>query len=176
MLLCARSTSRSREQSTNRRSHSENMWKVCLFFSQNNKIVWLSNMADTFLRNLRCAQRFVGFCSWLCLSDADWLGRQTPITWQWLLARVFLPQFLKSQRDRTEGDSGLDGVVESAQFYQTLRFVLSARSLVKWHIGGGRNFCHCFWSSKIIISSAIVVFCPPDSFSTKFCANKAFFS
>ena len=27
------------------------------------------------------AQRFVGLFSWLCVSDADWLGRQTPITW-----------------------------------------------------------------------------------------------
>ena len=80
MILCARSTSRSREQSTKRRSRSENMWKVCLFYSQNNKIVWLSNMADTFWRNSRGAQRFVGF-SWSCFSDADWLGWQTPITW-----------------------------------------------------------------------------------------------
>ena len=27
--------------------HAASMWKVCLFYSQNNKIVWLSNMADT---------------------------------------------------------------------------------------------------------------------------------
>ena len=37
MILCASSTSRSREQSTKRRSHSENV-----------QCVWLSNMADTF--------------------------------------------------------------------------------------------------------------------------------
>ena len=47
MILCARCTSRSREQSTKRRSCSENMWKVSLFFSKNNKVVCLSNMADT---------------------------------------------------------------------------------------------------------------------------------
>ena len=47
MILCAHSTSRSREQNTKRRSSSENTWKVCLFYSQNNKIVWLSNMANT---------------------------------------------------------------------------------------------------------------------------------
>ena len=35
MVLCKRSTSRSREQSTKHRSRSENMWKVCLFYSQN---------------------------------------------------------------------------------------------------------------------------------------------
>ena len=49
------------EQSAKHRSLSEDMWKVCLFYSQNNKIVWFSNMADTFWRNLRVAQRFVGF-------------------------------------------------------------------------------------------------------------------
>ena len=33
------------------------MWKVCLFCSQNNKMVWLSNMADTFLEKCtRCAK------------------------------------------------------------------------------------------------------------------------
>ena len=37
-ILYACSTSRSREQSTKRRSCSENMWKVCLFFSQNKNI------------------------------------------------------------------------------------------------------------------------------------------
>ena len=38
MILCACSTSRSREHST-----SENIWKVGLFCSQNNRIFWLSN-------------------------------------------------------------------------------------------------------------------------------------
>ena len=50
MILCARIISRSREQSTKRRSHSENMRKVCLSYSQNKKMVWLSNMADTSLK------------------------------------------------------------------------------------------------------------------------------
>ena len=53
MILCARSTSRSREQSTKRRSCSENMRMVCLFHSQNNKIEWLSNMADTITRRAK---------------------------------------------------------------------------------------------------------------------------
>ena len=48
MILCARSTSRSREQ---------NMWKVCYFYGQNKKIAWLSNMADRFLEKfMRCAK------------------------------------------------------------------------------------------------------------------------
>ena len=65
MILCARNTSRSREQSKKRRSRSENMRKVCLFYSQNNKILWLSNNADIIiiiiLRNSHGVQRFVGF-------------------------------------------------------------------------------------------------------------------
>ena len=69
MILCARSTSRSREQSTKRISRSENMRKVCLFYSQNNKIVWLSNMEDTFLEKCtRCAK----VCGLLFL---DWAFR-----------------------------------------------------------------------------------------------------
>ena len=63
------------------RSSSENTRKVCLFYSQSNKSVWLSNMADILLRNSRGAQRYVGFFSWLYFPDADWLGRQAPITW-----------------------------------------------------------------------------------------------
>ena len=61
MILCARSTSRSSEQITKHRYRSKNMQKMCLFYSQVNKIVWLSNMADTILTNSRGAQRYVGF-------------------------------------------------------------------------------------------------------------------
>ena len=48
MILCARSTLKSSEQ----RLSSESMWKVCLFYSQHNKILWLSKMADTFVREI----------------------------------------------------------------------------------------------------------------------------
>ena len=68
MILWARSMSTSCEQSAKHRSRSEDMWKVCLFYSQNNKIVWFSNMADTVWRNLRVAQRFVGFLFLDCAS------------------------------------------------------------------------------------------------------------
>ena len=65
MILCARSKeSRSRERSTKRRSRSESMRKVCLSYSQKNKIVGLSNVTDTFWGGeefTRCAQRFAGF-------------------------------------------------------------------------------------------------------------------
>ena len=76
MILCARSTSRSREQSTKRRSRSESMRKVCLFYSQNNIMVWLSKMEDTFLEKCTRCAKVCGMFSWLCFSGADWLGRQ----------------------------------------------------------------------------------------------------
>ena len=68
MILCARSTSRSREQNTKRRSSSENMWKVCLFYSHNNKMVWLSNMAGTFVWKIHEVRKsmWAFFLSCLC--------------------------------------------------------------------------------------------------------------
>ena len=44
-------------------------------------IVWLSNGRHIFWRAAQGAQRFVGLFSWLCFSDADWLGRKTLVTW-----------------------------------------------------------------------------------------------
>ena len=41
LIPCARSTSRSSEQSTEHRSHSVNMRKVCLFYNRNNEIAWV---------------------------------------------------------------------------------------------------------------------------------------
>ena len=71
MILCPRSTSRSRELSTKCRSRSENVWKVCLVYSQNNKIIWLSNMTDTFSEKFtRCAEvcgRFFLYCAFRTL-------------------------------------------------------------------------------------------------------------
>ena len=66
IILRVRRTSKSNEQSTKCISHTVNMRKICLFYSPNNKIVWLENMADTLLRNSRGAQRFVGFCFLHC--------------------------------------------------------------------------------------------------------------
>ena len=49
--------------------------------SQNNKIIWLSNRADTFIEKFtRCAKVY-GCFSLLCVSGADWLGRKTLTTW-----------------------------------------------------------------------------------------------
>ena len=80
MILCARSASRSSEQSTKHRSRSENMWKVYLFYSQNIKIVWLSNMSDTFYEKFTVRKGLWAFFSGFFFSDADWLGRETAIT------------------------------------------------------------------------------------------------
>ena len=56
-ILCARSTWRENEQSNKHRSRSENIWNVYLFYSQINKIVWLSNMTETFIKKFaRCAK------------------------------------------------------------------------------------------------------------------------
>ena len=68
IILCARSTSRSSEQSKKRRARNKNMRTFCLFYDHNNKILWLSNMADTFLGKFtRCAKVCGLFSSsWLC--------------------------------------------------------------------------------------------------------------
>ena len=44
------------------------MQKVCSFYSQNNEIVWLSNMADILGGNSWGAQRYVGFVFLIVLS------------------------------------------------------------------------------------------------------------
>ena len=93
MILCARSTSRSREQKTKRRSRSESMRTVCLFYSQNNKIgmiikhsrhiIWeihgvCKGLWDFFLD---CAFRML--IGWACkLRSRDWLQSRG-----WVLAR-----------------------------------------------------------------------------------------
>ena len=98
MILCARSTSRSREQNTKRRPGSENMLcyvmlcyvEVCYGYSQNNEILWLSNMADkSFFRDIHEVRKGLwAFFSWLCFMDAYWLSRQTQITWYWRHAQL----------------------------------------------------------------------------------------
>ena len=68
--------------SRKRRASNKNMSKFCLFYSQNNKILWWPNMAETFQKFTRNAK----VCGHLVLdctrsSCADWLSRQAPITW-----------------------------------------------------------------------------------------------
>ena len=94
MILCARNTSRSREQSKKRRSRSENMWKVCFFCSQNRrKKVIMKHDRHICLRNSLGAQRFWVLYPWLCFSNAHWLGRQTPIIWSYeVLLQWYLSQ------------------------------------------------------------------------------------
>ena len=76
MILCARST-RSREQSTKWRM-SETFVD---FIVKRTRLYDYQTWQTCLSRNSGGAQRFVGFFSWLCFSDADWLGRETPITW-----------------------------------------------------------------------------------------------
>ena len=82
-ILCVRSVWRSSDQSSTCRSSSKNIWKFCLFYSDNKMIAWWSNMVDTFWGNLQSVQRYsyMGFFSGLCSLYADWLSGQTLITW-----------------------------------------------------------------------------------------------
>ena len=72
----ARSTLRSSEHSTKRTSRDENMWKVCLFYSQNNKIVWLSNMADIFFLEIHQVHKGL-WAFFLIVLFECWLAEQT---------------------------------------------------------------------------------------------------
>ena len=75
MILCAPSKSRSSKQSTKRRSRSKDVRKVC---NQNNKIVQLSNMGDTFFEKFRRCAKVYGFFFLIVLSGC-WLAHgQTP--------------------------------------------------------------------------------------------------
>ena len=133
MILCTRSTSTSSEQSTKRRSRSENMRKVCLFYSQNNKIVWLSNMGrHIFLRNSWGAQRFVGFFSWLCFSVTDWLGRQI---WWKIKWRLKL-----SERVKNYGWDGPSPLTESAYVF--------------WFPTGQQNSSEGLWRFDVVCFTA----------------------
>ena len=74
MILCAFGTWR---PSTKYRSHSENMQKVCLFFSQNNEFYDYQTW-ETFFLDIYDVRKGL----WAFFLDcADWLGRQTLITW-----------------------------------------------------------------------------------------------
>ena len=80
MILCAHSKSRSSKQSTKRRSRSKDVQKVC---NQNNKIVQLSNMGDTFCEKFRRCAKVYGFFSWFCFLGVDWLTGKL-LTWTWI--------------------------------------------------------------------------------------------
>ena len=96
---------------------SENMQKVSLFYCQNNKIVWLSNMADTYFGGIQEVRKGMCFFSWLCFSDVHSLGRQTPITWLWtdqaflkLLTTCFSQWRFFKKCDKMEGEFECLGV------------------------------------------------------------------
>ena len=69
----------------NRERSAEHATRTCERFV--NSIVKIIRFYDyqtwqtNIWRNWRGAQRFVGFISWLCFRNADWLSRRTPITW-----------------------------------------------------------------------------------------------
>ena len=76
MILCARSTSTSREQSTKRRSRSENMRKGFIYSivkitSSYDYQTWPTHFGREFTR---CA-KVCGLFSWLCLKLIGWAGK-----------------------------------------------------------------------------------------------------
>ena len=120
MILCARIISRSREQSMKRRSRSKNMWEVCLFYSHNNKIAWLSNVADTFLEKFtRCAKvcglifLTVLFGCWMAeqVKSRDWREWQSFVFYR----RQHTSDGILSHRDRTTLQGNLGKPEEDEQ-------------------------------------------------------------
>ena len=66
-----------RRDHVNRARNPDHVTRTCeRFDSHKNKIAWIPNMADT-LRIREVRKGVWAFVSWLCFSDADWLGRQT---------------------------------------------------------------------------------------------------
>ena len=80
MILCARSTSRSSEQSKKRRSRSETRERFVHSIVKRTRLYGYQSFRN-FVGNSQGAQRFVGSFCWLCFLDADWLGRKTLMTW-----------------------------------------------------------------------------------------------
>ena len=75
-----------RRDHVNRARNTDHAARTCerfvLFYGQNNKTVWLSNMADIFLKQIYEVRKGMwAFFSWLCFPGSDWLGRQALITW-----------------------------------------------------------------------------------------------
>ena len=143
MILCARTTLRSREQSTKCRSPSENMWKVCLFYSQNNKIVWLSNMADSW-----CAK--VCGLFYLIVLCGCWLAGQTKSDHVVVLTCESVWPELKSLEILMEVVEKI-GVCNQRQ----IRHVFDVRERYAMMWRQGDLFCLFSFSSKAIDSERI---------------------
>ena len=83
MILCARSTSRPNEQ-MNKRTAARNADQAARtrerFVYSIVKVKECMIIRHFVEKFTRCA-KVSGLFSWLYFSDADWLGRQTPITW-----------------------------------------------------------------------------------------------
>ena len=152
MILCAPSTSRSREQSTKRRSHSESMRKVRLFSSENNVIVWLSNMTDIFFEKLTRCAKVCGLFILIMLSEC-WLVEQensdhmeiTTTETQKMCQRYFCPaEYItrikpKHKHNPKRKTKGL-GLVLGLGFVLVM---YSAGQKYRWHIA---------WSRSLLVS------------------------
>ena len=110
--------------------------------------LWLSNMTDTCFKNLRNAQRLMGFFTWLCFSDADWLSRQTPITWCCL-------QILSKDRCfRERMWMGWEGLKTFTEHIFSVPFWRRIETLrIQVNVGFFASFKQCFQISlKVVIA------------------------
>ena len=81
-----------RQDQVNRAQNLDRTERVCetFVYSIVIKIVWLSNMADTFFEKFTWYAKACGLFSWsVCFADTDWLGRQTLITWLHFKSEVY---------------------------------------------------------------------------------------
>ena len=82
MILCAPSTSRwSRNRARNADQAARTCEKFADFMVRIIRLYYYQNMVDTFVWEIHEVRKGTWFFSWLCCTGADWLVRQTPITW-----------------------------------------------------------------------------------------------
>ena len=103
MILCALYIEITWTEDETQITQRQDTWKVCLFLSQNNKIEWLSKMADTFLEKFtRCAK--VCGLFFLIVRLGCWLAGQANFNhvilgwiflvstpWHWLSSKAAFP-------------------------------------------------------------------------------------
>ena len=102
MILCTPSMLKLSEQSMKCRSCSENMKNDSSFYTQNNKIAWLSNITDTFFWEIHEVRKglWAFFLDGVCQMLIDWAGKFQSRGLYWYkrnvisLKRLCLPQVL----------------------------------------------------------------------------------
>ena len=147
MILCARSTSRSSEQNTKRISSSEIMRNVL--------------HGRHILGEIHGKVRKGVWASWLCFLDADWLGRQTPITWVLCDVHIMTTYLPSSPGQRRRMAPHLFQLGEYCGLMATEKASVSVTwSLVAalWGLGKNKTTCEgCFRVQCKCLRSRVVV-------------------